>query len=97
MPSYQDLSEFERGVIVGAREMVHSISERTVQAGGGSVMVWGVSVWLDMEPLMCLDTALTVYRYVSILSDHLKPFMSIVHSHGLGDNATPHTSRIATE
>ncbi|GFX86187.1 transposable element Tcb2 transposase [Trichonephila clavipes] len=40
-------------------------------------------------------------RYVSILPDHLHPFMSIVHSDGLGefqlDNATPHTSRIATE
>ncbi|GFX97638.1 hypothetical protein TNCV_2841981 [Trichonephila clavipes] len=27
MAGYQDLSEFERGVIVGAREMGHSISE----------------------------------------------------------------------
>ncbi|GFT30860.1 transposable element tcb2 transposase [Trichonephila clavipes] len=39
--------------------------------------------------------------YLSILSDQLHPFMSIVHSNGLGefqqDNATPHTSRIATE
>ncbi|GBN08290.1 hypothetical protein AVEN_133788-1 [Araneus ventricosus] len=38
-------------------------------------------------------------RYVSILSDHLHPFMSIVHSNGFGqfqqDSATPHTSRVA--
>ncbi|GFW04875.1 uncharacterized protein TNCV_4881101 [Trichonephila clavipes] len=27
MESYQDLSEFERGVIVGVREMGHSISK----------------------------------------------------------------------
>ncbi|GFX18200.1 transposable element Tcb2 transposase [Trichonephila clavipes] len=44
---------------------------------------------------------MTSDRYVSILSDHLHPFMSIVHFDGLGelqqDNVTPHTSRIATE
>lgn len=73
----------------------------TVQAGGGSVMVWGVCSWHDMGPLIRLNTTLTGDRYVSILSDHLHSFMSIVHSDGLGefqkDNATPHTSRIATE
>ena len=63
-------------------------------------MVWGVC-WRDMGPLIRLDTTLTGDSYVSILSDHLHPFMSIVHSDGLGqfqqDNATPHTSRIATK
>ncbi|GBL77639.1 hypothetical protein AVEN_152878-1 [Araneus ventricosus] len=33
MTGYQDLSEFERGVIVGAREMGHSISEVGVKFG----------------------------------------------------------------
>ncbi|GFW39211.1 uncharacterized protein TNCV_1832001 [Trichonephila clavipes] len=55
----------------------------------------------DMGSLIRLDTTLTGDRYVSFLSDHLPPFMSIVHSDGLGefqqDSATPHTSRIATE
>ncbi|GFU75713.1 uncharacterized protein TNCV_1651731 [Trichonephila clavipes] len=50
-----------------------------------------------MEPLI----RLTGNMYVSILSDHLHPFMSIVHSDGLvefqQDNATPHTSKIAPE
>ncbi|GFU57565.1 transposable element tcb2 transposase [Trichonephila clavipes] len=54
-----------------------------------------------MRPLIRLDTTLTGDKYVSILSDHLHPFMSIVHSDELGefqqDNAIPHTSRIATE
>ncbi|GFV68805.1 transposable element Tcb2 transposase [Trichonephila clavipes] len=65
----------------------------TVQAGGGSVMVWGMCSWGDMEPLLCLDATLTGDRYASILSDHLHTFMSIVPSDGLGefqqDNATP--------
>ncbi|GFT12213.1 transposable element Tcb2 transposase [Trichonephila clavipes] len=80
----------------------------TVQAGGGSVMVWGVFIWRDMGPLIRPHTTLAGDRYVSILSDHLHPFISIVqkknqhvHSDGLEefqqDNATPHTSRIATE
>ncbi|GFW67866.1 transposable element Tcb2 transposase [Trichonephila clavipes] len=54
-----------------------------------------------MGPLIRLDMSLTSERYVGILSDHVHPFMSIVHSDRLGefqqDNATPHTSRIATE
>ncbi|GBM78959.1 hypothetical protein AVEN_47695-1 [Araneus ventricosus] len=33
MAGYQDLSEFERGVIVGAREMGHSISEIAMKFG----------------------------------------------------------------
>lgn len=77
-----------------------SCQQGTVQAGGGSVMVWGVCSWRDMGPLIRLDTTLTGVGYVSILSDHLHPFMSSVHSDGLGqfqqDNATPHTSRVAT-
>ncbi|GFW33947.1 transposable element Tcb2 transposase [Trichonephila clavipes] len=71
--------------------------QETVQDDGGSVMVWGLCSWSDMGPLIRLHTTLTGEWYVSILH----PFMSIVHSGGLGeckqDNATPHTSRVATD
>ncbi|GBN95590.1 hypothetical protein AVEN_229811-1 [Araneus ventricosus] len=33
MADYQDLSDFERGIIVGAREMGHSISEVAMEFG----------------------------------------------------------------
>ncbi|GBM50172.1 hypothetical protein AVEN_50066-1 [Araneus ventricosus] len=33
MAGYQDLSDFERGVIIGAREMGHSISEVVMKFG----------------------------------------------------------------
>ncbi|GFX11552.1 transposable element Tcb2 transposase [Trichonephila clavipes] len=50
-----------------------------------------------MGPLIRLDSTLTDLK---VLSDHLHQFMSIAHSNGLGefqqDNATSHTSRIAT-
>ncbi|GBO23551.1 hypothetical protein AVEN_222336-1 [Araneus ventricosus] len=57
--------------------------------------------WRDMGPLIRLEMTLTGDRYLRILSDHLHSFMSNVHSDGLGqfqqDNATPHTSRVATK
>ncbi|GBM98246.1 hypothetical protein AVEN_85505-1 [Araneus ventricosus] len=63
-------------------------------------MVWDVCSWRDMGPLIRLETTLTGDRYLSIPPDHLHPFMSIVHSDGLGhfqqDNVTPHASRVAT-
>ncbi|GFV37927.1 transposable element Tcb2 transposase [Trichonephila clavipes] len=73
----------------------------TVQADGGSVVVWGVCSWCYMGPLIRLDTTLTGDRYVSNLSDQLHPFMSIMHYDALEkfhqDNAPPHTFRIAIE
>ncbi|GFW97868.1 transposable element tcb2 transposase [Trichonephila clavipes] len=54
-----------------------------------------------MGSLVRLDTTPTGDRYASFLFDHLHPFMSIMNSDGLGefqqDNATTHTSIIATE
>ncbi|GBM52073.1 hypothetical protein AVEN_131093-1 [Araneus ventricosus] len=77
------------------------LSIKDYQSGGASVMVWDVCSWRDMFPLICLETTLTGDRYLSILFDHLHSFMSILHSDGLGqfqqDNATPHTSRVATK
>ncbi|GBM89677.1 hypothetical protein AVEN_122824-1 [Araneus ventricosus] len=39
MAGYQDFSEFERGVIVGAREMGHSISEVAMKFGFSSTTI----------------------------------------------------------
>ena len=58
--------------------------QRIVQAGGASVMVWGVCSWHALGPLIRLETTVTGARYVSILSDHLHPFMCCVPSDGLG-------------
>ncbi|GBL75577.1 hypothetical protein AVEN_154910-1 [Araneus ventricosus] len=57
-------------------------------------MVWDVCSWRDMGPLIRLETALTSDRYLSLLSDHLHSFMSIVHSDGLGQfqQAMRHTT-----
>ncbi|GFQ89595.1 transposable element Tcb2 transposase [Trichonephila clavata] len=95
------LNRVDRRVRVRRQLHKSACQQGTVEVGGDSVMVWGVCSWRKMGPLIRLDTTLTADRYVSILSDHLHPFISIVHSDGIGeiqqDNATPHTSRIATE
>ncbi|GBO09267.1 hypothetical protein AVEN_228620-1 [Araneus ventricosus] len=39
MAGYQDLSDFQRGVIVGAREMGHSISEVAMKFGFASTTI----------------------------------------------------------
>ena len=81
--------------------MEPACQQGTVQAGGGSVMVWGVCSCSDMGPLISLDMTLTGDMYIHILDDHLHPFMSNVHSDGLRqfeqDNVISHTSRISTE
>ncbi|GBN04538.1 hypothetical protein AVEN_205686-1 [Araneus ventricosus] len=86
-----------------ATSLIHRpcFKQGTIQSGEASVMVWDVCSWCDMGPLIRLETTLTGDRYLSILSDHLHSFMSIVHSDGLGqfqqDNATPYASRVATK
>ncbi|GFW11383.1 uncharacterized protein TNCV_3809031 [Trichonephila clavipes] len=49
----------------------------TVQAGGGSVMVWGMRTGCDMGPPIRLELTLIGDLYLSI------PFMPIVHSDGV--------------
>ncbi|GBN94236.1 hypothetical protein AVEN_226811-1 [Araneus ventricosus] len=75
--------------------------QETVQSGGASVMVWNMCDCRDIGPLIRLETTLTNNKYVGILSDHLHPSMSIVHSDGFEqfqqDNAALHALRVATE
>lgn len=60
--------------------MKPTCQQGTVQAGGTSVMVCSMCSWHNMRPPICLKMALTDDTYISILFDHLHPFMSIVHS-----------------
>ncbi|GFQ88115.1 uncharacterized protein TNCT_67901 [Trichonephila clavata] len=56
--------------------------QETVQAGGDSLMVWGVCSWHEMRPLIRPDSTMIGQRIVNLLSDHLHPFISCVHSNG---------------
>lgn len=48
----------------------------TVQAGGGGVKVWGLFSWHTLGPLVPISS-LNTTAYMSIVTDHVHPFMTI--------------------
>ncbi len=53
----------------------------TVQAAGGGVMVWGIFSWHTLGPLVPIEHCLNATAYLSIVADHVHPFMTTVYSH----------------
>ncbi len=51
----------------------------TVQAGGGGVMVWGIFSWHTLGPLILIEHRLNATAYLSIVADHVHPFMTTVN------------------
>ncbi len=49
-----------------------------VQAGGG-VMVWGLFSWHTLGPLVPIEHRLNATAYLSIVDDHVHPFMTTVY------------------
>ncbi len=49
----------------------------TVQADGG-VMVWGIFSWHTLGPLVPIEHCLNTTAYLSIVADHVHPFMTTV-------------------
>ncbi len=49
-----------------------------VQAGGG-VMVWGIFSWHTLGPLVSIEHCLNTTVYLSIVADHVHPFMTTVY------------------
>ncbi len=50
-----------------------------VQAGGGGVMVWGIFSWHTLSPLVPIERRLNTTAYLSIVADHVHPFMTTVY------------------
>ncbi len=48
-------------------------------AGGGGVMVWGIFSWHTLGPLVPIEHRLNVTAYLSIVADHVHPFMTTVY------------------
>ncbi len=63
-----------------------------VQAGGGGVMVWGIFSWNTLGPLVPIEHCLNATAYLSIVPDHVHPFMTTVYpstdDHFQQDNVT---------
>ncbi|GFV22439.1 transposable element Tcb1 transposase, partial [Trichonephila clavipes] len=69
----------------------------TVQAGGGSIMVWGMFSWHSLEYTGSLWKARWINTSsASVLADHVHPYMRIVFPQDDGifqqDNARCHTA-----
>ena len=57
-----------------------SCQQGTVQAGGGSILVWSVFSWYGLGPLVRLNTPFTV----PLLGDQLQPFMDFMYHNNDG-------------
>ncbi len=72
----------------------------TVQAGGG-VMVWGTFSWHTLGPLVPIEHRLNAAAYLSIVADHVHPFMTTVYPSSDGyfqqDNSPYHKAQIILE
>ncbi len=50
-----------------------------VQAAAGGVMVWGIFSWHTLGPLVPTEHRLNTTAYLSIVADHVHPFMTTVY------------------
>ncbi len=71
----------------------------TVQAGGGGgVMVWGIFSWHTLGSLVPIEYCLNATAYLSIVADHVHPFMTTVYPsfwcYFQQDNAPCHNTHI---
>ncbi|KAI5098812.1 dixin-A [Silurus meridionalis] len=67
-------------------------------ADGGGVMVWGICSWHILGPLVPIEHRVNATAYLSIVADHVHPFMTTVYPSSDGyfqqDNAPCHKARI---
>ncbi len=73
----------------------------TVQAGGGGVMVWGIFSWPTLCLLVPIEHCLNTTAYLSIVDEHVHPFMTTVYPSSDGyfqqDNAPCHKAQIISD
>ncbi len=83
----------------GVKNMKAVVS--TVQAGGGGVMVWGMFSWHTLGLLVPIEHRLNPTAYLSIVADHVYPFMTTVYLSSDGyfqqDNAPCHKAQIISD
>ncbi len=73
----------------------------TVQAGGVGVMVWGIFSWHTLGPLVQIEHHLNATAYLSIVANHVHPFMTTVYPYSDGYfqkvNAPSHRAQIISD
>ncbi len=72
-----------------------------VQAGVGGVMAWGKFSWHTLGTLVPIEHSLNTSAYLSIVADHVHPFMTTVHpssdDYFQQDNAPCHKAQIISD
>ena len=70
-------------------------------AGGGSVMLWAMFTWESLGPAIHVDVTSTRTTYLSIVADHVHPFMDAIFPDGRGlfqqDNAPCHKAKMVQD
>ncbi len=69
-------------------------------AGGGGVMVWGIFSWHTLGPLVPIEHRLNATVFLSIVADHVQPFMTTVYHllmYFQQDNAPCHKDQIISD
>ncbi len=72
----------------------------TVQAAGDGVMVWGIFSWHTLVLLVLIEHRLNTTAYLSIVADHVHPFMTTVYHllmYFQQDNAPCHKAQIISD
>ncbi len=85
--------------IKNTKAWIHPVS--TFQVGGGGVIVWGIFSWHTLGPLVPIENNLNTTAYLSIVADHVHPFMTTVYPSSDGyfqqDNAPCHKAQIISD
>ncbi len=65
---------------------------------GGGVMVWGIFSWQTLGPLVLIEHRLNTTAYLSIVAEHVHPFMTTVYpsSDGYFQKDFPHFTQMAS-
>ncbi|KAK3513336.1 hypothetical protein QTP70_012369 [Hemibagrus guttatus] len=71
------------------------------RAGGDSVLLWSMFYWETLGPAVHVDVNVTRSTYLSIVADHVHPFMETLFPDGCGlfqqDNAPCHKAEMLQE
>ncbi|KAG1957248.1 gastrula zinc finger protein XlCGF57.1-like [Pimephales promelas] len=86
---------------VSSLVLAHPASTGPAQAGGGGVMVWGIFSWHSLGPLVPIEHRCNATAYLSIVADHVHPFMTTMYPTSDGyfqqDNAPCHKAGIISD
>ncbi len=55
------------------------LTKSTVPAAAGGVILWGIFSWHTLGPLVSIEYHLNATAYLSIVAEHVRPFMTTVY------------------